>query len=76
VHGVPHAPRQVDAVLFDFHGTLAQVEDPVTWVMAAAAACGADLDRGRATVLADQLVTAGRAGGPVPQRVPPQLAEF
>ena len=75
VHGVPHAPRQVDAVLFDFHGTLAQVEEPVTWVVAAAAACGAQLDRGRATVLADQLLTAGRAGGPVPQRVPPHLAE-
>jgi HAD superfamily hydrolase (TIGR01509 family) len=76
VHGVPHAPRQVDAVLFDFHGTLAQVEDPVTWVIAAAATCGAKLDRTRATVLADQLVTAGRAGGPVPQRVPPHLAEL
>jgi HAD superfamily hydrolase (TIGR01509 family) len=75
VHDVPHAPRQVDAVLFDFHGTLAQVEDPVTWVVAAAAACGAELDRGRATVLADQLLTAGRAGGPLPQRVPPHLAE-
>ena len=75
VHGVPHAPRQVDAVLFDFHGTLAQVEDPVTWVIAAAAACGTELDQGRATVLADRLLTAGRAGGPVPQRVPPHLAE-
>ena len=75
VHGVPLAPRQVDAVLFDFHGTLAQVEDAVAWVVAAAAACGSRLDRGRATVLADQLVTAGRAGGPVPQRVPPHLAE-
>jgi HAD superfamily hydrolase (TIGR01509 family) len=87
VHGVPdahestdhppHTPprRQVDAVLFDFHGTLAQVEDPVAWVTAAAAACGTTLDRGRATVLADRLVTAGRAGGPQPYRVPPQLAE-
>jgi HAD superfamily hydrolase (TIGR01509 family) len=61
--------------LFDFHGTLAQVEDPVAWVTAAAAACGRELDRGRATVLADRLVTAGRAGGPVPHRVPPHLAE-
>jgi HAD superfamily hydrolase (TIGR01509 family) len=86
VHGVPdvaestnpspHFPRrQVDAVLFDFHGTLAQVEDPVAWVIAAAASCGAVLDRGRATGLADRLVTAGRAGGPVPHRVPPHLAE-
>jgi len=62
-------------VLFDFHGTLAQVEDPVRWVRTAAAACGHELDRGKATVLADRLVTAGRAGGPLPHRVPPQLAE-
>jgi HAD superfamily hydrolase (TIGR01509 family) len=72
----PHLPdRQVDAVLFDFQGTLAQVEDPVDWVIAAAAACGAELDRAKATVLADRLVTAGRAGGPLPYRVPPHLAE-
>ena len=62
-------------MLFDFHGTLAQVEDPVTWVIAAAATCGTALDRARATVLADRLVLAGRAGGPTPHRVPPQLAE-
>jgi HAD superfamily hydrolase (TIGR01509 family) len=75
---VPEAvetPRQVDAVLFDFHGTLAQVEDSVRWVQQAAAACGRDLDRGKATVLADRLVMAGRPGGPVPHRVPPHLAE-
>jgi HAD superfamily hydrolase (TIGR01509 family) len=72
----PHQRRQVDAVLFDFHGTLAQVEDPVSWVIAAAAACGSDLPQGRATVLADRLVTAGRAGGPAPYRVPPHLAEM
>ena len=69
-------PRRVDAVLFDFHGTLAQVEEPVAWVLAAAAACGRELDRGRATVLADRLVMAGRAGGPKPDRVPPHLAEY
>jgi HAD superfamily hydrolase (TIGR01509 family) len=67
--------RPVDAVLFDFHGTLAQVEEPVTWVRAAAAACGRELEQGRATVLADRLVMAGRAGGPKPDRVPPHLAE-
>jgi HAD superfamily hydrolase (TIGR01509 family) len=62
-------------VLFDFHGTLAQVEDPVAWVHAAAAECGVTLPEPRATVLADRLVTAGRAGGPLPHRVPPHLAE-
>jgi HAD superfamily hydrolase (TIGR01509 family) len=63
------------AVLFDFHGTLAQVEDAITWVTEAAAACGTTLDRVRATALADRLVTVGRAGGPLPHRVPPHLAE-
>jgi HAD superfamily hydrolase (TIGR01549 family) len=62
-------------VLFDFQGTIAQVEDPVTWVHQAAAACGTTLDPIRATALADRLVTAGRAGGPKPYRVPPHLAE-
>ena len=67
--------RPIDAVLFDFHGTLAQVEDPVRWVTRAASSCGVRLDRGRATVLADRLLTAGRAGGPRPYRIPPHLAE-
>ncbi len=67
--------RRFDAVLFDFHGTLAQVEDPVDWVTRAGAACGVALDRARATGLADRLLTAGRAGGPAPDRVPPHLAE-
>jgi HAD superfamily hydrolase (TIGR01509 family) len=68
--------QPVKAVLFDFHGTIAQVEDPVAWVLAAAAECGATLDRVLATSLADRLLTAGRAGGPQPARVPPHLAEF
>jgi len=85
VHGVPPEPtepprvprqrRPVDAVLFDFHGTIAQVEDAVEWVHAAAAECGLRLDPILATSLADRLVTAGRAGGPRPTRVPPHLAE-
>jgi HAD superfamily hydrolase (TIGR01509 family) len=85
VHGVPEEPRKapfvpheihpVEGVLFDFHGTIAQVEDAVEWVSAAAADCGTALDRVLATSLADRLVTAGRAGGPRPDRVPPHLAE-
>src|SRR5262249_52420812 len=58
-----------------YPGTVAQVEDPVGWVLAAASACGAILDQLRATALADQLVTVGRAGGPRPVKVPPHLAE-
>lgn len=71
----PSLERRFDAVLFDFHGTLAQVEDPVDWVIAAAAECGVELPRARATGLADRLVAVGRAGGPLPTRVPPHLAE-
>jgi HAD superfamily hydrolase (TIGR01509 family) len=67
--------RRTEAVLFDFHGTLAQVEDAREWVLAAAGACGVSLERMRATILADRLLTAGRAGGPLPARVPPRLAE-
>ena len=62
-------------MLFDFHGTIAQVEDPVEWVLAAAAECGTSLDPMLATSLADRLVTAGRAGGPRPGRIPVHLAE-
>ena len=65
----------VDAVVFDFHGTVAQVEDPVEWVLAAAAERGTALDPLLATSLADRLVTAGRAGGPRPSRIPVHLAE-
>ena len=73
-NGLVHL-RPINAVLFDFHGTLAQVEDAVSWVQASALACDRPLSIGAATVLADRLVTAGRAGGPLPVRVPPHLIE-
>jgi HAD superfamily hydrolase (TIGR01509 family) len=72
---VPYLRRPIEAVLFDFQGTIAQVEDAVQWVLAAAADCGVTLDKVLATSLADRLVSAGRAGGPRPSRVPPHLAE-
>lgn len=68
--------RGADAVLFDFHGTLATTVDAVTWVTEAAAACGASIDKGRATVLADRLAAAGGLpGSGRPVRIPPPLAE-
>src|SRR5262249_38893794 len=44
-------------------------------VRGAAAGCGRGRAAGSARVLADRLVTAGRAGGPPPARVPPHLIE-
>ena len=66
----------ITAVLFDFHGTLAQVEEPAEWVAKAAAACGVDLASADARGLAKALVAAGRAGGPFPDAVPPHLADL
>ena len=64
----------ISAVLFDFHATLAQVEEPTGWVVKAAAACGVDLPTDDAAGLAKALVAAGRAGGPFPDAVPAHLA--
>lgn len=66
----------VSGILFDFHGTLAQVEEPSAWVLAAAAACGHNLSVERSGELAQQLVVAGRAGGPFPEKVPAHLSRL
>jgi HAD superfamily hydrolase (TIGR01509 family) len=67
--------RPIDAVLFDFHGTLCQVEDSLAWVRAAAAECGASVTETQLTVGAVGRLPAGGAGGPLPARVPPHLIE-
>jgi HAD superfamily hydrolase (TIGR01549 family) len=70
------SPTALDAVLFDFHGTLATTIDPITWVKTAAAKCGIAIDHGPATVLADRIATAGGLPGVAkPARIPPHLAE-
>jgi HAD superfamily hydrolase (TIGR01509 family) len=78
----PHNPTPggaaglpVEAVLFDFQGTLADAVSPVERVLAAAADCGVTLERVNATSIADRLATVGLVGGPAPARVPPHLAE-
>jgi FMN phosphatase YigB (HAD superfamily) len=66
----------LDAVLFDFHGTLMQVEDERSWVRGAAAEIGLTLGDPEVAELAAALVRAGRAGGPHPGHVPAELAEL
>ncbi len=71
------ARRPVEAVLFDFHGTLAQVEDPVAWVLAGRRGVrrrrwtAAARDRRSPTGWSPPAAPAARC----PHRVPPHLAE-
>ncbi|NUT35477.1 MAG: HAD-IA family hydrolase [Hamadaea sp.] len=68
--------RLLDAVLFDFHGTVATTQDPITWVGAALVQLGVAVDRGRLTVLADRIATSGGLPGvPGGSRIPAHLAE-
>ncbi|MEV0271321.1 HAD-IA family hydrolase [Hamadaea sp. NPDC050747] len=73
--GVPD--RLLDAVIFDFHGTLAMTQPPVTWVGAALVQLGAALDPGRLAVLADRYATSGGLPGVAQRdaRIPIHLAE-
>src|SRR2546423_3161544 len=71
----PSGTTPPSAVLFDFHGTLVQVEDRGVGVRGAAAGGARALAPIGGTALADRLVAAGRAGGPPPHRIPPHLAE-
>ncbi|TDC67372.1 HAD family hydrolase [Micromonospora sp. KC207] len=68
-------PRPIDAVLFDFSGTLFAVELPQRWLRAAAATVGVQLDPAQQEALTGLLLAAGRPGGPEPHAVPPGLAD-
>src|SRR2546423_13525584 len=71
----PSGTTPPSAVLFDFHGTLVQVEDPGVWVREAAAACGGGLHPIAGAALADRVVAARPGGGPPPPPGPPPPAE-
>jgi FMN phosphatase YigB (HAD superfamily) len=65
------------AVLFDFQGTLAQVEAPDRAVALAADACGVRLDPAVSVELGEALVAAGWVGpgGSHPVKLPPHLVD-
>ncbi len=65
--------RPIDAVLFDFHGTVAAVENAERCVALASAACGVPLDEARSRELAAEMARAGIAGGWPPPVIPPHL---
>lgn len=67
--------RPVDAVLFDFSGTLFAVEPPSRWLRRASETVGVRIDPEVEPALLASLLAAGRPGGPEPRSVPPQLAD-
>lgn len=64
----------IDAVLFDFHGTLAQVESLTKSVALAAERCGRTLSHLEATALAESVGAQGWVGTNLKPRVRPHFA--
>lgn len=60
--------------MFDFHGTVAQVEPLTRSVEFAAASCGVELPEYRSTILADALGALGWVGSGLPAKVLPGFA--
>ncbi len=65
----------IDAVLFDFHGTLAQLEPLTRSVSLAAEACGRRLSPLSVTALADAIGAQGWLGSGLEARVRPDFAD-
>lgn len=66
----------MDAVLFDFSGTLFRIESAESWLRAALAAARLTLTEGELTATAQALEHAGALpGGTPPARVPREIAE-
>jgi HAD superfamily hydrolase (TIGR01509 family) len=66
----------IDAVLFDFHGTLMQVEAAEDWLRGGARTAGFALPDTEFERLLPALIAAGRAGGPLPAYVPDEYAQL
>jgi putative hydrolase of the HAD superfamily len=67
----------VKGCMFDFSGTVFRIEPVESWLRAVLDAEGLTPGAGEASVYARRLERAGaQPGGPMPQRVPPHLAEL
>lgn len=62
----PSPLRPIDAVLFDFSGTLLAVEPATDWLRRAAAPLGLEFSPDEEADLIERLLWAGRPGGPAP----------
>ncbi|SHN46051.1 HAD family hydrolase [Cryptosporangium aurantiacum] len=58
--------RPIDAVLFDFSGTLLSVEPAEEWLRRAATPLGLEFSPAESAELIERLLWAGRPGGPAP----------
>lgn len=67
--------RPIDAVLFDFSGTLLAVEPPVDWLRRATGPLGLELSDAESSALVERLLWAGRPGGPAPSDLTGALVE-
>jgi HAD superfamily hydrolase (TIGR01509 family) len=72
---MPSSYEAVEAVLFDFAGTLFMPRDASELVLEAARTLGLDLCAEDCLRLAERCVAAGFPGGPYPDAVPDHLAE-
>lgn len=69
------APRAIDAVLFDFSGTLLAVEPAPEWLRRAAGPLGLTFSPSEEAELIERLLWAGRPGGPAPADLSGALIE-
>ncbi|WP_051571026.1 HAD family hydrolase [Cryptosporangium arvum] len=67
--------RPIDAVLFDFSGTLLAVEPPADWLRRAADPLGLAFTDTESSALVERLLWAGRPGGPAPSDLTGALVE-
>ncbi|MFI5954245.1 HAD family hydrolase [Cryptosporangium sp. NPDC051539] len=68
--------RPIDAVFFDFSGTLLSVEPAADWLHRASSPLGLEFTDTESAELIERLLRAGRPGGPAPTGLTDGLAEL
>ncbi|TQS46731.1 HAD family hydrolase [Cryptosporangium phraense] len=68
--------RPIDAVFFDFSGTLLSVEPAADWLVRAATPLGLQFTDAESGEMIERLIRSGRPGGPAPTGLSGALAEL